>query len=105
MVSVVILIISLVVALLVVSLAWKLLKIVFKVALIALIAFLIFSLLTGTLNLKNQEGNVSIDENQTLNGTFDDVTAQVTGFLTKTVDSATRKAKVAAAKKVIEENS
>lgn len=104
MTPLIIIILAIIVASLVVAFLWKILKLVIKVALIAFIAFALIGVFTGLFNsdngiLSNNDNNNSMNS---LNSTGE-ITSQVTGFVSKSLEKAKLNAKKAIAQNILDD--
>ena len=105
----ILILIGIILAIIIVSFIWKLVKTVVKVALIALIAILIIGLLIGGYDFSDLKNAVKInktnttDGNNAINATNMNVTitGQITGLVSKTFDKMKQSTKDPVAKEII----
>lgn len=99
----IIIIIAIILAILVVSFVWKLLKTVLKVAVVAVIAFAIFMLITSVIKPDTTSDLPVNDSQVNITNVTNEITAQVTGFVSKTIDKAKANTKKAIAENLLED--
>ena len=83
--QIIIIVIAILLAIFVVGFIWKLIKTVMKVVLVAVIAIAIFGLLANVVSLDGQQGSNNVSFNNISNST-NGITAQVTGFVSNTLE-------------------
>ncbi|MBN1175463.1 hypothetical protein JXA48_02355 [Candidatus Woesearchaeota archaeon] len=99
----IIIIIAIILAVLIVSFIWKLLKTVLKVAIVAVIAFAIFMLITSVIKPDTDVAGPINDTAVNVTNVTNEITAQVTGFVSTTFEKAKANTKKAIAENMLEE--